>query len=137
MPCKVKIPEGSYDGMVLRFRHGGQAGKNGGEYGDLYVELQVEPHDVFERSGDDIYIEESIPVTTAVLGGEIDVPTVHGDVTLKVPKGTQPGAVFRLSKKGTPRLGGKGFGDEYVKIRVDIPKRISRKERKLWEELKG
>jgi molecular chaperone DnaJ len=134
---KVKIPEGSYDGMVLRFRHGGQAGRNGGEYGDLYVELQVDPHEVYERRKDDIYIEEEIPVTTAVLGGKIDVPTVHGDVTLKIPKGTQPGSIFRIARKGAPRVGGGGYGDEYVKIRVDIPKRLSRKERKLWEELAG
>lgn len=135
---KVKIPEGSYDGMVLRFRHGGQAGRNGGEYGDLYVELQVEPHDVFERREDDIYIEEHIPVTTAVLGGEINVPTVHGDVTLKIPQGTQPGTVFRVKGKGAPKLGRQGrYGDEYVKVRVDIPARISRNDRKLWEELRG
>lgn len=135
---KVKIPEGSHDGMMLRFRNGGHAGKNGGGYGDLLVELVVDAHDVFERREDDIYIEEEIPVTTAVLGGEIEVPTVHGDVKLKIPKGTQPGAVFRLGKKGAPKLGKSGqFGDEYVKVRVEIPKRLSRKEKKLWEEMRG
>ncbi|MBN2100929.1 molecular chaperone DnaJ [Candidatus Dojkabacteria bacterium] len=133
----VKIPEGSYDGMVLRFRHGGHAGRNGGEYGDLYVQLQVEPDEIFERSEDDIYVDVQVPVPLAVLGGEIEVPTIHGDVKLKVPKGTQPSAIFKLKDKGAPRLGGKGFGDEYVRVKIEIPKKVGRKERKLWEELKG
>jgi molecular chaperone DnaJ len=134
---KIRIPEGSYDGMVLRFRHGGQAGRNGGEYGDLYVELQVEPDARFERRDDDIYVEVKIPVVSAVLGDVVDVPTVHGDVTLKVPSGTQPNTVFKLSKKGSPHLGGRGFGDEYVRVKVEVPKRVGRREKQLWEELRG
>jgi len=132
---KITIPKGSYDGMVLRFRNGGHAGQNGGEYGDLYIELQVDLHETFDRRGDDIYVEVNIPVVTAVLGGEISVATVHGDVMMKIPKGTQPNAIFRLSKKGVPKLRGDGFGDEYVQVNIDVPKRLSRKERRLWEEL--
>ncbi len=132
----IKIPQGSYDGMILRFRHGGQAGRNGGEYGDLYIELQVEPHAKFERREDDIYVDVMVPVVSAVLGDTIEVPSVHGDVRLKVPSGTQPNTVFKLSKKGAPRLNGKGFGDEYVRVKVEVPKRIGRREKKLWEELK-
>lgn len=134
---KVEIPKGSYDGMILRFRHGGHSGKNGGECGDLFVELQVEPHESFERREDDIYTDVSIPVTIAVLGGEVKVPTPHGDVMMKIPSGTQPETIFRLSGKGSPRLGKKGFGDEYVRVKVDVPKRVSRKEKKLWKELSG
>lgn len=134
---KIKIPQGSYDGMVLRFRHGGQAGKNGGEYGDLYVELQVEPDVRFERREDDIYVEVKIAVVAAVLGATVEVPTVHGTVTFKVPPGTQPNTVFKLSKKGSPHLGGKGFGDEYVRVKVEVPKRVGRREKELWEELRG
>ena len=123
--------------MVLRFRNGGHAGRNGGGYGDLYIELSVETHERFERREDDIYIDEHIDVTVAVLGGEIEVPTVHGDVKLKIPKGTQPNTIFRIAKKGAPKLGGrKGFGDQYVRVKVDVPKRLSRKEKKLWEELR-
>lgn len=134
---KIKIPPGSYDGMILRFGNGGNAGRNGGGYGDLYVELQVEPHEEFERREDDIYVDVNIPVVTAVLGGSIEVPTVHGSVTLKIPGGTQPNTVFRIAKKGVPKLSGKGFGDEYVRVKVDVPKRLSRKDRTLWEELRG
>ena len=133
---KIKIPEGSYDGMVLRFKHGGQAGRGGGEYGDLYVELQVEPDARYERRGDDIYVEVKIPVVLAVLGDTIEVPTVHGMVTFKVPAGTQPNTVFKLSKKGAPKLGGRGVGDEYVRVKVEVPKRVGRGEKKLWEELR-
>lgn len=132
---KIKIPEGSYDGMILRFGNGGNAGDNGGGYGDLYVELMVEPHDYFERKGDDIYVDINIPVSKAVLGGVESVRTIHGDVDLKIPKGTQSHSVLRLSNKGASRLGGGGFGDQYVRVVVDIPKRLNRKERKLWEEL--
>lgn len=133
---KIKIPEGSFDGMVLRFRNGGHAGEQGGEYGDLYIELQVTSHETFERRDDDIYIDLTIPVTMAVLGGELDVPTIHGDMRMKIPAGTQPGAIFRLSKKGAPKLNGRGFGDEYVRTEVEIPKKLKKDEKKLWEELR-
>ncbi len=134
---KVKIPEGAYDGMILRFRNGGNAGRNGGDYGDLYVEVQVEPHDVYERQGDDIYVDMTIPVTMAVLGDEVDVPTIHGDVKMKIPAGTQPGAIFRLSGKGAPKIKGRGFGDEYVRVKVEVPEKLSKEEKEMWERLRG
>lgn len=132
---KVSIPQGSYDGMILRFRNGGHAGQNGGPSGDLFVELRVDSHSNFVRRDNDIYVDVDIPVTVAVLGGEIDVMTLHGNVNLKIPKGTQPNSIFRLSKKGVPVLGGKGFGDEYVRVKVKIPKKLSRADKKMWEKL--
>ncbi len=132
----IKVPQGSYDGMILRFRHGGNASENGGEAGDMYVELHVENHETFERRGDDIYIEISIPVISAVLGEIYEVPTIHGDVKLKIPAGTQPNTIFKLDKKGAPKLERKGFGDQYVKVKIEIPKRVRGKEKKLWEELR-
>lgn len=133
---KIKIPEGAYDGMLLRFRGGGNAGRRNGISGDLYIEIEVEPSKEFERRGSDIYSEEEIPVYTAVLGGNIEVNTIHGEVKLKIPQGTQPSTVFRLENKGAPVLGREGRrGDHYVKIRVKIPNRLSRKERKVWEEM--
>ncbi|MFH1547448.1 MAG: molecular chaperone DnaJ [bacterium] len=132
---KIKIPEGAYDGMVLRFGNGGNAGKNGGAYGDLYIELNIEPHVYYERKGDDIYVDVHVPVKLAVLGGKIDVKTIHGNVDMKVPFGTQPHTIFRLSKKGAPRLDGRGYGDQYVRVIVDVPKRISREDRKMWESI--
>lgn len=134
---KVSIPQGSYDGMVLRFRNGGHAGRDGGSSGDLFIELHVDSHKNFVRRDDDIYVDVDIPVTVAVLGGEVEVTTLHGDMQLKIPKGTQPNSIFRLSKKGVPKLGGKGFGDEYVRVKVEVPKKLSREDRKLWEKLAG
>ncbi len=132
---KIEIPQGSYDEMVLRFRSGGNAGRNGGPTGDLYIVLHVEPHTHFERQGDDIYLDIEIPVKLAVLGGTIDVETVHGNVKMKLPAGTQPNTIFRLDKKGAPKLNAKGFGDEYVRVKVAIPKKLSRKEKELWQTL--
>lgn len=134
---KIKIPAGAYDGMVLRFRGGGNAGRRNGVSGDLYIEIEVEPSKEFERRGSDIYSEKEIPVYTAVLGGNIEVNTIRGEVKLKIPQGTQPSTVFRLEDKGAPVLGREGRrGDHYVKIRVKIPSRLSRKERKMWEDMK-
>lgn len=131
---KIKIPKGAYDGMVLRFRGSGSAGKSGYDSGDLYVELEVEPHEKFERREYDIYSDEHISVKTAVLGDTIGVDTVDGVVKLKIPSGTQPSTIFRIKGKGCNVLGNEERrGDHYVRVVVDIPKKLSRQERKLWE----
>lgn len=132
----VKIPAGAYDGMVLRFRGGGNAGRNNGVPGDLYIEIEVETSVRFERRGNDIYSQQSIPIHTAVLGDNIKVETIFKEVKLKIPKGTQPGTIFKLKGKGCPVFNEEGKrGDHYVKVNVDIPKRLSKKEKKLWEEM--
>lgn len=132
----IKVPAGAYDGMVLRFRGGGNVGRNGGTTGDLYVEIEVESSYEFERRGNDIYSETSIPVYTGVLGGVITISTIFEDVKLKIPKGTQSGTIFKIKSKGAHILGSeKGRGDHYVRVNIDIPVRLSRKEKKLWEEL--
>ncbi len=132
---KIHIPAGAYDGMVLRFREGGNSGING-EYGDLFIEVEVEPSEKFDRRGNDLYSVESIPVHIAVLGGKIDIETIKEDVKLKIPSGTQPGTIFRVKGEGAPVLGKDGTrGDLYVRVDVDIPKRLSREEKRLWEEL--
>ncbi|MBN2016417.1 molecular chaperone DnaJ [Candidatus Dojkabacteria bacterium] len=132
---KLKIPQGTPDGLILRFRQKGNAGINGGDYGDLYVQIEVKPHKFFERRGDDIYLEREIDVVTAVLGGEIKVPTLHGDVNIKVKAGTQPGTILRLSGKGAPKLRGSGNGNEYIQLKIVVPKRLTKEQRKLWEDL--
>lgn len=132
----IKIPAGAYDGMVLRFRGGGNVGRNGGTVGDLYIEIEVEASTKFERRGNDIYSEEEIPVYTAVLGDNIKVETITGDVKLKIPKGTQSGTIFKLKGKGCPVFNSEGSrGDQYVRVNVDIPTKLSRKEKELWEEM--
>ncbi|HPQ78961.1 MAG TPA: molecular chaperone DnaJ [Candidatus Dojkabacteria bacterium] len=132
----VKVPAGAYDGMTLRFRGGGNSGRNGGSVGDLYIEVEVESSAIFERRGNDIYSEVSIPVYKAVLGGTILVKTIFEDVKLKIPKGTQPGTIFRLRSKGAPVLNSeKSRGDHYVRINIDIPTKLSKREKEMWEEL--
>lgn len=132
----VKIPAGIPDGVTLRFTGKGDAGRNGGESGDLYLSIEVIPHAQLERRGDDIYLNYTIDVVTATLGGQIDVPTVHGDVRMKIPNGTQPGKVFKLSGKGGPKFKGGGNGDEYVKVNVQIPEKLSGEQKKKWEALR-
>lgn len=122
--------------MVLRFSGSGSSGKNGGGTGDLYIEILVEPHKEFVRRGNDIYTETSIDPAMAVLGGEIDVNTVLGEVTLKIPNGTQPDTIFKLKDKGCPILGKSSRGDHYVKVGVEIPKKVSKKDKKVWESLR-
>lgn len=132
---KIKIPAGAYDGMVLRFREGGNAGLEG-NYGDLFIEVEVEPSEKFDRRGNDLYSVESIPTHIAVLGGKIDIGTIFDTVKLKIPAGTQPGTIFRVKEQGAPILGKEGLrGDLYVRVDVNIPKRVSREEKKLWEKL--
>lgn len=134
----IKVPAGAYDGMVLRFRGGGNAGRNGGTAGDLYVEINVEASSKFERRGNNIYSEIEIPVYTAVLGDVVKVETIFEDVKLKIPKGTQPGAIFKLKGKGVPLFNSpKDRGDHYVRVNIEIPTRLNRREKELWENLKA
>lgn len=133
---KVKIPQGIPDGVTLRFSGRGDAGRNGGGFGDLYLTVEVKPHKRLEKKGDDIYFDLEVDVVTAVLGGEVQIPTVHGDVWLKIPQGTQQGKVLRLKEKGSPRFRGGGNGDQYIKIILKVPTNLSGEERKKWENLK-
>ncbi len=132
---KIKIPPGIPDGVTLRFTGRGNAGKKGGTAGDLYLTIEVEPDKELERRGDDIYSTINIDVHTAVLGKEIEIRSVRGDMTLEIPSGTQPGKIFRLSGKAGPKFRGKGNGDHYVQVNVKVPEKLNRTQRKLWEEL--
>ncbi len=135
---KIKIPKGAYDGMVLRYSGSGNAGKRGGSSGDLFIEISVEPHDVFERSGNDIYIDIEIEPATAVLGDTLEVPTIDGDVKFKIPPGTQSDTIFRIGGKGAPVVGKEGSrGDQYIRTKVVIPTKVDSKSKKLWQELKS
>lgn len=132
----VKIPPGIRDGQRLRISSEGGAGRQGTTAGDLYVTIRVTVDEQFRREGNDTHADTILPFLAAILGGEIPVPTLHGDVTLRVPEGTQPGQVFRLKGKGLPDLGSSRIGDHYASLRVEIPKRLSREERRLLEEWK-
>lgn len=131
---KVKIPAGIEDGMRLRVGGMGESGLRGGPSGDLYIVIHVKDDDFFVRDGDDIYCEVPLPFTTAALGGEIDVPTLSGKVSLRIPEGTQTGKTFRLRGKGIDNIQGRGTGDQNVRITVQIPSRLNAKQKQLLEE---
>jgi molecular chaperone DnaJ len=132
---KIKIPPGIPDAVTLRFENRGNAGKNGGSYGDLYITIEVEDHPTLERRGDDIYTSAEIDPATAVMGGEIEIETVREPIKMKIPPGTQPEKVFRLAGKAGPKFKGSGNGDQYVKVNIKIPTKLNKKQRELWTQL--
>ena len=134
---KVQVPKGVESGVRLRISNEGNAGLKGGPPGDLYVLIYVEPHEIFERHGNDIVVEVPITFTQAALGAQISVPILEGKVKMKVPEGCQYGKVFRLRGKGLPSLRGYGKGDELVKIIIEVPDRLSKKQKALLEEFAG
>jgi len=129
---KVKIPVGVDTGSHLRIRGEGETGTAG--KGDLYVIIEVKPHPVFQRHNNDILSEITISLSKAILGSEVDVPALNGNVTMKIPAGTQSGKIFRLKAKGMPDLHGRGLGDELVRVNVEIPRYLNSQQRKLIEE---
>ncbi len=131
---KVKIPEGVEDGNQIRLQGQGNCGKNGGPYGDLYVVFRVKASDQFQRRGSEIYYELPINFVQATLGDDVKVPTVHGNVSLKIPAGTQTGTTFRLKNKGAPKLRGKGNGHQHVKVTVTIPKQLTNEQAGLLRQ---
>ncbi|MFC4653110.1 molecular chaperone DnaJ [Lactococcus nasutitermitis] len=122
---KVTVPAGVESGQQMRLQGQGDAGVNGGPYGDLYVRFQVAASDKFERDGSEIFYKMPVEFVQAALGDEVEVPTVHGNVKLKVPAGTQTGANFRLKGKGAPKLRGGGNGDQHVIINIVTPKTLN------------
>ena len=132
----VRIPAGVKDGSRVRAAGEGASGSNGGASGDLYLRVRVKPHAVFERRGDDLHTRVAVPVTTAVLGGEAQVPTIGGSVRLKIPEGTQNGQVFRLKGHGMPRIGkADDRGDLYATVDVQLPRSLTRDQRQHYEAL--
>ncbi len=131
----VTIPPGVDNGTQLRLGGEGQPGVNGGPNGNLYIEMRVANHQFFRRRQNDILLDLNINIAQAVLGAEIEVPTLDGPSRLKIPAGTQPGKVFTLKNKGVPQLRGSGRGDQHVVVSVEIPTKLSAEQRKLFEDL--
>ncbi|GAP16436.1 molecular chaperone DnaJ [Levilinea saccharolytica] len=131
----VTIPPGVDNGTQLRLGGEGQPGANGGPNGNLYIEMRVANHQFFRRRQNDILLDLNINIAQAVLGAEIEVPTLDGPSRLKIPAGTQPGKVFTLKNKGVPQLRGSGRGDQHVVVSVEIPTKLSAEQRKLFEDL--
>ncbi len=132
---KIKIPAGIRSKAAIRLAGKGEAGLRGGPDGDLFAHIAIEPSREFERDDNDIRTSQSIHILQAVLGDEIEVKTIHGDVKLKIPAGTENGKVFKLKDYGVPKVGTTTKGDHYVKINVEVPKKLSKRERELYDEL--
>ena len=130
----VSIPAGIDDGQSVSLRGQGSAGSNGGPAGDLLVTVIVRPHPRFERDGNSVLLEQEISYAQAVLGAEIEVPTLDGRVKLNIPEGTQTGAVFRLRGKGIPFLRGSGRGDQFVSVNVRVPKNLTSSQKELLRQ---
>jgi curved DNA-binding protein len=132
---EVTIPKGVKDGQKIRLANQGGEGPAG--RGDLLIKIRVRPHPVYERRDDDLYLDVPVDYVTAAMGGEIQVPTLTGRVTMKVPPGTSSGRVFRLPGQGMPKLKDGGRGNLYAKVRVTIPEAINDKERELLEQIRA
>ena len=131
---KVKIPAGIDDGQSIQQRGQGNAGANGGPAGDLYVTVAIRPHPIFTRDGSDVYVEIPISFAQAALGDTLQVPAIDGRVEYKVPEGTQTGTMFRMRGKGIQNVNGRGRGDQYVRVNIEVPKNLTDKQKKLLRE---
>ncbi len=132
---EVKIPAGINEGMRIRSAGNGEPGTNGGPSGDLYIEIRVKQHDIFERDGDDLHCTVPVGLTTAALGGTIAVPTLGGNAEIELPEGTQHGKTFRLRGKGIKGIRSSYPGDLYAHVAVETPVKLTEHQRKLMKEL--
>lgn len=131
----VKVPAGIESGSRLKISGEGESGRKGGGTGNLYVLVSVKEHAFFARDGQDLHCEAEIPYTVACLGGEVEIPTLDDKMKLKIPSGTQSGKVFRVQGKGLASVHGHGHGDQFVRVKIHVPTKLSDQEKKLLEEL--
>jgi len=133
---EARIPAGVKDGSRIRLAGQGMPGYSNGPKGDLYLITHILPHHLLERKGDDLYLKLTVPLTTAMLGGEVEVPTLDGRIMLKIPSETQNGRNFKLKGKGMPKLrGSQQHGDLYAEVKINLPQKLSERERQLFQEL--
>jgi DnaJ-class molecular chaperone len=132
---EVTIPKGIGDGQRIRLAGQGGAGSNGGPNGDLYLVVKLHDDPTYRRRGDDLYVDLPVSIYDLVLGGEVSVPTLSGQVAMTIPAGTQNNRLLRLSGRGMPQVKGKGSGDQYVRLIGQLPQNLSDKEKKLFKEL--
>ena len=132
---KAHIPPGVASGNRLRIKGEGEAGSNGGPPGDLYIQIFVEPHEFFERDGEDVICRVPVSFPQAALGSELEVPTLEGSETVTIARGTQPGGIIRLRSKGIPHLRGMGRGDQIIIVDVHTPTSLTPRQEELLHEL--
>ena len=133
---QVKIPAGARDGTRVRLKGRGELGRNGGPSGDLYVVVRVAGSPIYERRGDDLIVDVPVSYADATLGASLDVPTPEGAISLKVPAGSQHGKLLKVKGRGAPKLKGGGKGDLLARVKLTVPEKVSKQERKLLEELR-
>ena len=131
---KVTIPAGIDNGQIISLRGQGSAGKNGGPAGDLQIVITVQPHQLFRRDGADVYCNAPITFTQAVLGVEMEIPTIDGKVKYDIPEGTQTGSTFRLKGKGIPNVNGRGRGDQFVTVYIETPRNLNREQKEALKK---
>ena len=131
---QAKIPAGIDNGQTISIRGQGHAGKNGGPSGDLLITITVRPHELFRREGTSVLCEAPITFTQAVLGAELEIPTIDGKVKYELPEGTQSGTTFRLKGKGIPELNGRGRGDQYVTVYIETPRNLNREQKEALKK---
>ena len=131
---KVTIPAGIDNGQIISLRGQGSAGKNGGPAGDLQIVITVQPHQLFRRDGADVYCNAPITFTQAVLGGEMEIPTIDGKVKYDIPEGTQTGSTFRLKGKGIPNVNGRGRGDQFVTVYIETHRNLNREQKEALKK---
>ena len=130
----IKVPAGIDNGQTIIMNGQGEPGLRGGPAGDLFITVGVKPHKIFQREGYNLLLDFPIPFTTAALGGEVEVPTLSGPVKYKIPEGTQPGTEFRMKGSGIQQLRSTAKGDLIIRVKVEIPRRLTNKQKELWRE---
>ncbi len=134
---EINIPAGINDEQMLNVSGQGSSGTNGGPAGDVHVYVNVRPHQIFDRRGDDVWCELPITFAQAAMGAEVVVPTIDGKVSYNVHEGTQPGDVFKLKGKGIPHINGRGRGDQYVKVTIEVPKNLNSKQKEILKQFEA
>jgi len=130
----VQIPAGIDHGQTISVRGEGNAGQNGGPAGDIFVTVNVTPHEIFKRRGQDVMVELPVTFVQAALGAELEAPSIDGKISYNMPEGTQPDTVFRIRGKGIPNLNGRGRGDQFIKVKIEIPRNLTREQKDILRQ---